>query len=251
MPVIPNNKRWVLLITALLLLAWEIASLARSAILQTNDFVQYWSAGKMLLSGGDPYSPKQVLELERSLGKTGGIPLIPFSPPWALTFMAPLALIEPFLWQKRTKVIAGFLAGPTVLGVIALLGVGWQGLRSYPPYVWQSEHSNMYRWNNFHGNTTNLRGLLLTELPGGELPQNARLVQGLLIVSSLTVLGIVGWTWLRLKSFASPEGELAFALNLVAALLVSYHAFVQDMSLLFMAILLVLNVLFSNPRFQG
>ena len=98
MPVIPNNKRWVLLITALLLLAWEIASLARSAILQTNDFVQYWSAGKMLLSGGDPYSPKQVLELERSLGKTGGIPLIPFSPPWAfwaLTFMAPLALIEP------------------------------------------------------------------------------------------------------------------------------------------------------------
>ncbi len=109
----------------------------------------------------------------------------------------------------------------------------------------------MYRWNNFHGNTTNLRGLLLTELPGGELPQNARLVQGLLIVSSLTVLGIVGWTWLRLKSFASPEGELAFALNLVAALLVSYHAFVQDMSLLFMAILLVLNVLFSNPRFQG
>ena len=40
-----------------------------------------------------------------------------------------------------------------------------------------------------------------------------------------------------MKSFASPEGELAFALNLVAALLVSYHAFVQDMSLLFMAIL--------------
>ena len=55
----------------------------------------------------------------------------------------------------------------------------------------------MYRWNNFHGNTTNLRGLLLTELPGGELSQNARLVQGLVIVSSLTVLGIVGWTWLR------------------------------------------------------
>src|SRR5438309_24853 len=111
MPVIPNNKRWVLLITALLLLAWEIASLARSAILQTNDFVQYWSAGKLLLSGGDPYSPKQVLELERSLGKTGGIPLIPFSPPWALTFMAPLALIEPhlsrLLWLCATLAMVG------------------------------------------------------------------------------------------------------------------------------------------------
>jgi len=116
--------------------------------------------------------------------------------------------------------------------------------------VWQSEHSNIYRWNNFHGNTTNLRGLLLTELPGGELSQNARLVQGLVIVSSLTVLGIVGWTWLRLKSFASPEGELAFALNLVAALLVSYHAFVQDMSLLFMAILCA-ECSFLQPSLSG
>src|SRR6266571_701291 len=83
MPVIPNNKRWVLLITALLLLAWEIASLARSAILQTNDFVQYWSAGKLLLSGGDPYSPKEVLELmisRRDFLKSSGTLLVSFRP---------------------------------------------------------------------------------------------------------------------------------------------------------------------------
>ena len=162
-----------------------------------------------------------------------------------------LPFLLAFLWQRRTKVIAGFLAGVAILGAIAILGVGWQGLRSYPHYVWQSEHSNIYRWNNFHGNTTNLRGLLLTELPGGELPQNAKVVLGLLIASSLAVLGIAGRAWMGLKSFASPEGELAFALNLVATLLVSYHAFVQDMSLLFLALLLALNVVLARPEVAG
>lgn len=162
-----------------------------------------------------------------------------------------LPFLLAFLWQRRTKVIAGFLVGATVLALIAFLGVGWQGLRSYPQYVWQSEHSGIYRWNNFHGNTTNLRGLLMTELPGGELPDNAGIVQALLIAGSLVVLGVAGRAWIGLKSFASPDGELAFALNLVATLLVSYHAFVQDMSLLFLAILLVLNVLFSHPEIQG
>lgn len=162
-----------------------------------------------------------------------------------------LPFLLAFLWQKRSKVIVGFSTGALVLGLVALAGVGWQGLLSYPAYVWKSEHSNIYSWNNFHGNTTNLRGLLLSELPGGELPQNARLVQGLLIVSSLAVLGIAGWTWRKVKFFSSREGELAFALNLLAALLVSYHAFVQDMSLLLLAIPLVLNVVCSDFRFPG
>jgi hypothetical protein len=162
-----------------------------------------------------------------------------------------LPFLLAFLWQRRAKVIAGFLIGLAVLGVIAFVGVGWQGLRSYPQYVWQSEHSSMYRWNNFHGNTTNLRGLLLTEVPGGELPQNTATMRGLLIVGSLVVLGIAGKAWAGLKSFKSPEGELGFALNLVATLLVSYHAFIQDMSLLFLAMLLVLNVLFSHPEIEG
>ncbi len=90
-----NKRRWALLGIALIILGWEIASLARSPLLQTNDFVQYWSAGKLLLLGDNPYSPGRVLELERSLGRPGDIPLLPFSPPWALTFMAPLALFEP------------------------------------------------------------------------------------------------------------------------------------------------------------
>ncbi len=174
---------------------------------------------------------------------------------WLALGLVKYHLLLPFLlaffWQRRTKVIAGFLVGATVLALVAFLGVGWQGLRSYPQYVWQSEHSGIYRWNNFHGNTTNLRGLIMTELPGGELLENAGIVRGLLIVGSLVVLGVAGRAWIGLKSFASPVGELAFALNLVATLLVSYHAFVQDMSLLFLAILLVLNVLFSHPEIHG
>jgi len=111
MRVLGENQRWLLLIAVFVVLGWDVTNLSRSSILQTNDFVQYWSAGKLLLSGGNPYSPRQLLELERSLKRNGDTALIPFSPPWALTFMAPLALIEPhrsrLLWLWATLMMVG------------------------------------------------------------------------------------------------------------------------------------------------
>jgi len=110
MRVLGEYQRWLLLIAALVVLAWDVANLSRSSILQTNDFVHYWSAGKLLLSGGDPYSPRQLLAVERALRKNGDT-LIPFSPPWALTFMAPLALMDPhlsrLLWLCATLTMVG------------------------------------------------------------------------------------------------------------------------------------------------
>ena len=37
-----------------------------------DDFSQYWSAGRLNLSGGDPYSPAEVHALQRALKLTRG-----------------------------------------------------------------------------------------------------------------------------------------------------------------------------------
>ncbi|HZQ25471.1 MAG TPA: glycosyltransferase family 87 protein [Terriglobales bacterium] len=152
-----------------------------------------------------------------------------------------------FLMERRKKVIAGFLLVVVVLGIVSFVAIGWQGLRSYPQFAWMSEHSMRYRWNNFHGNTTNLRGLLLSLLPF-RWQLHSRAVLIVVIALSMCVLSVVDYAWVRANPENSVCVDLRFALNLLGTLLVSYHTFAQDMSLLFMAILLVFNVLFRNPK---
>jgi hypothetical protein len=56
----------------------------------TNDFVEYWSAGKLFVHGADPYSAPAILALEKSRGFTPDDPLIMLNPPWALFMVVPL-----------------------------------------------------------------------------------------------------------------------------------------------------------------
>lgn len=55
-----------------------------------RDYVQYWAAGKLLVSGQDPYDPASVLRLEHLAGSTRVEPQVSFSPPFALLFALPL-----------------------------------------------------------------------------------------------------------------------------------------------------------------
>jgi hypothetical protein len=54
------------------------------------DLVEYWSAAHLLVRGENPYSPAQMLALERSAGWNRADPLLMWNPPWALPFVAPL-----------------------------------------------------------------------------------------------------------------------------------------------------------------
>jgi len=156
-----------------------------------------------------------------------------------------LPFMTAFLVERRKKVIFGFSAVVLLLAVIAFAAVGRAGLQSYPQFAWSSEHSMRYVWNNFHGNTTNLRGLLLEFLPVAQQQPSSKSAFALIVALSLMTLAIADYVWLKAPAYG-PGRDLAFALNLVATLLVSYHAFVQDMSILFLAILLVMNVLLSD-----
>jgi hypothetical protein len=45
--------------------------------------------------------------------------------------------------------------------------------------------------------------------------------------------------------------ELVFALSLIAAVLLSFHTYTYDLSMLFVAVLIVLEFLLSNEMFNG
>jgi hypothetical protein len=55
-----------------------------------KDYISYWSAGKMLVHGADPYSIANVLALENASGYPATEPLIMLNPPWALFLAVPL-----------------------------------------------------------------------------------------------------------------------------------------------------------------
>ncbi|MGH7874553.1 MAG: hypothetical protein ACREQO_20355 [Candidatus Binatia bacterium] len=41
-----------------------------------NDFIEYWAAAKLLIAGGNPYSPEPLLLLQQSAGWSPSVPLI-------------------------------------------------------------------------------------------------------------------------------------------------------------------------------
>jgi hypothetical protein len=84
-----------------------------------NDFVEYWSAGKLFVHGANPYSGPLILALEKSRGFTPDAPLIMLNPPWVLPLVAPLGSL-PFLAALVLWIVAG--AG-SILASLALLEI--------------------------------------------------------------------------------------------------------------------------------
>jgi hypothetical protein len=61
-----------------------------------RDSIAYWAAGKLLVSGHDPYNLVQVLALEGSQGYSESKPLVLRTPPWSLFLVIPLGLLNAF-----------------------------------------------------------------------------------------------------------------------------------------------------------
>ncbi len=58
-----------------------------------NDFVEYWAAGALNLSGRNPYDPVLMLELQRSVGYAGDRALLMLNPPPVLTLVMPFSAL--------------------------------------------------------------------------------------------------------------------------------------------------------------
>ena len=117
------------LIVTVAVLALQIYNFYNPSRIILEDSVQYWASARLLLMSENPYSPDEMLELQRTVGWHDPSPLMMWNPPWTLTIVLPL----------------GFLPYPLarILWLLILLGVlflssdlAWQIYNGDPKNRW-------------------------------------------------------------------------------------------------------------------
>jgi hypothetical protein len=95
------------LILVLAALVWQAPQISeRLSILGLGDYIAYWSAGRVLAEGGNPYSPKELLAVQSAEGWKDDWPNIMYYPPWALALVLPFGLL-PFWVSRLVWLLAG------------------------------------------------------------------------------------------------------------------------------------------------
>lgn len=108
------------ILTVVLITALGVSVIAAiSSRASSNDYIEYWSAGKLFLQGSNPYSPAMTLVLEKSHGFIPNEPLIMLNPPWAMLIVAPLGLVPSF-WGLVLWILA---AAGCIAASIYLVGL--------------------------------------------------------------------------------------------------------------------------------
>jgi hypothetical protein len=112
--IIKKLKNIIFLFIAISILFQLSPQLMSPNILQVDDFVEYWAAGKLNLIGGNPYSPEELLPLQFQVGRHHGIPVMMWNPPWTLAVIMPFAYLDypfaRFLWFLGHTAILVFCA---------------------------------------------------------------------------------------------------------------------------------------------
>ena len=78
----------------LVLLGFQLYSLVDSGILNQDDFVEYWAAGRLNLSGENPYDPQGLFTLQVEIWPDRKEPLMMWNPPWTLALVMPFGAIK-------------------------------------------------------------------------------------------------------------------------------------------------------------
>jgi len=144
--------------------------------------------------------------------------------------VVPFVLIL-FLLKKR-RAILGFLSVALALVVVSIFIMGWNQALSYPAYVWHVEQTMAQRMTAVPVGMPNLRGLMDTVLDRA-LSKPARDLLVALISIGLIILAASKW---RGRNF-----DLGFSLAMITTILVGYHAFAYDLSLLLLPMALLIN----------
>jgi hypothetical protein len=95
------------LIIVLAAVVWQAPQVSqRLKALGLGDYIAYWSAGRVLAEGRNPYSPKELLAVQRAQGWEDDWPNIMYYPPWALALVLPFGLL-PFWVSRLVWLVAG------------------------------------------------------------------------------------------------------------------------------------------------
>lgn len=79
------------------LILWQATHIQPLALAERRPaihFVEYWAAGRLQLTGHNPYSPDQLYPLQQSVGLTRDRPEIMWNPPWTLSFVIPFGMLS-------------------------------------------------------------------------------------------------------------------------------------------------------------
>ena len=175
---------------------------------------------------------------ERREGACVGLGLCKFQ--LVLPFVFPLVLL------RRKKFLAGFFSVALFLAVLGLVAVGWKAFLRYPAYVVASEKNLSYSWISSVGHPANVRGIV-ESLFSRVAPH---LQIGLIVAASVGLLASLTYAARKAFLISAVHPELVFAVSLIATALVSYHFYVHDLSFLFLAALIVVEVLLSSRKMQ-
>jgi hypothetical protein len=105
-----------------------------------NDFIAYWAAARLLLNNGNPFLPADVLEMQRSAGWTGFMPLLMYNTPWTLSLLLPFGSLDhdtaQALWFLQNSVfifLGAFLLWRLYSNTETLHHLAWVALLTFPP----------------------------------------------------------------------------------------------------------------------
>jgi glycosyl transferase family 87 len=169
-----------------------------------------------------------------------------------MKFQLVLPFMAVFFVRRRWKLVVSFVLVALLLGVVSLGLVGWGGVQDWVHLI-RRENENLpvgrevLERNIVPLAMPNVRGCLFALLAGSVAPGILNLTDG--VCSALLLIwGITRWSR---KDESDERGiELLFALNLVVALLVSYHLNVHDLALIGLPILIVFNC-FETQKTSG
>ena len=105
----------------------------RYGLTGTCDWVEYWSAARLLWSGQDPYDPDAMLRIQRSVGSELLGPILMWNPPWLLLRLSPV-LFPPFPVSALAWV--GLNIALLLAGALLARGAIPAGTRLEPRAAW-------------------------------------------------------------------------------------------------------------------
>lgn len=158
-----------------------------------------------------------------------------------LKFPLVVPFLVPFVVARRLRILAGFCITSLLLMVFSAFTTGLRSLSSYPAYLLSID--KLARGINDPRDMPNLRGIVSVIL--GSHVSSITLKVVIVTVS----LCLLAWLATKNRFFVPSESRLfslAFALDSIVTILVSYHAHVFDLVLLLLFLAIGSGVLLSS-----
>ncbi|HXY10743.1 MAG TPA: glycosyltransferase family 87 protein [Terriglobales bacterium] len=156
-----------------------------------------------------------------------------------------LPLVLVLLLERRRKAFIGFIVVATILGLISVAMVGVEASLHYPGSVWRMEQVMERPGTVVPVGMPNLRGLL----QGPFTHFVSRSFSDVLL--ALVSVALVLFAAFRWNTTAAATFNCGFSLCVIATILVSYHTFAYDLSLLMLPIALVTDHLEADRGIHG